>query len=168
MSYWIYLLIILILLLIVIIIVYIVTTRNSPNIDYGCTDASLPEETTFLIKNINLVATNIPSVNSTYNLTFRSTGGVPFTYDGSHIRLAEDTKVGWTRVLFTNGGGYVKLDTIRENDENQVWCSGGGSLYSPNGKYIATLQSSGGLFYVNLISKPDMNSCKFTFPSPQL
>lgn len=124
----------------------------------------MPENEPVLIKNVDLVATSIPSTNGIYNLTFRSTGGVTFTYDGTYIRLTSNTNIGWTRVIYRNGGGFVKLDTIRTNDTNQQWITSNGSIMSPDGRYMVSLATIGGLFYPILVRVQDMNSCKFSFP----
>jgi len=156
-------LIVFVLLLIVIIIVYIASSRSGPTPDYGCLEDGIPPDELVLIKNGNLVATNIPSPTGIYNLTFRGTGGVPFIYQNDHILLSPDIQVGWTAVL-ERTGGFVKLDTIRSDDNNQKWISKNGSIFTWNGAYRVSLSSLGGLYYPILVVNQDAYSCKFSFP----
>lgn len=165
MSTLLILLIVFVLLLIAIIIVYILSSRNGPTPDYGCLDAGMPEGELVLIKNTNLVATNVPSPNGTYNLTFRSTGGVSFIFENETIRLSPNTQVGWTAVYYPKGGGFVKLDTIRDGNINQKWISNNGSIFTADNKYRVSLAPLGGLFYPILVINQDEFSCKFSFPS---
>lgn len=159
------LLIVFVLLLIVIIIVYILSSRNGPTPDYQCLEEGMPEDELVLIKNGNLVATNIPSPNGTYNLTFRNTGGVPFILENETIRPSPNMQVGWTAVLNPNGGGFIKLDTIRDGNVNQKWTSSNGSIFTSDNKYRVSLAPIGGLFYPILVVNQDEFSCKFSFPT---
>lgn len=172
MSIWI--LVLIASLLIIIVLAYIVykILTVPPQPEYLCQGNS-PPEGTFEISNTGIngspiFASNTPSLNGFYNLTFGTLRRSRFRYENGRLIL-NGTNLVWTRMV-TNNVGYVRLTEEKEELETQLWLVSDGRIISPDGIYIVVIGSISGAYVPQVIlsSRLDINinkstSCNFNF-----
>lgn len=177
MSVWILCLLAFLLFLIVFgyIIYKIVTAPPTP--DYVC-NGNNPPPGIFQISNSSvnagtpIFASNTPSLNGFYNLTFGTLHRSSFTFTDSQIVLS-GTDLVWTRII-PGTVGYAMLSTRKEGLETQLWNISDGRITSPDGKYIVVIASVSGAYVPQVILQTNLDtninkssSCNFRFANAE-
>ncbi len=177
MSVW--LLCFLAFLLFVIIFAYIIykILTAPPEPDLVC-NGNNPGSGPLRISNIGLsgppvFASNTPSLNGFYNLTFSTMNRSIFRVVDNTIVLNGTNQV-WTRVQ-SSTLGYVKLSERLEGNTLQEWNIADGRITSTDGTYIVIVSSVSGALVPQVISVSSLNdvtnkntSCNFQFLDAEL